>query len=106
MKPHYTFQNIDATEGLKKHTAEKLTKINKYVHRHISVHVIFNVEHLEHIVEINLEADGSHFLATDRQHDMYASIDGAVEKIITQLRKSRDRMKKACKTVVPEPPIL
>lgn len=92
-RPQFTFRNIDATDGLKTHAEGKLQKLDKYLERPISLHVIFNVEKTEHIVEINLQANGSKYIVSERSSDMYASIDGAIAKLQKQLSRERERNK-------------
>lgn len=91
MEPTFTFRNIDATDGLRDHALEKMKKLDKYLHKPISAHVIFQLERFEHVVEISLQADGHRYIGIGRSTDMYPSIDEAIEKILTQVRKDHDR---------------
>ena len=91
--PQFTFRNIHSTDGLKTHTEDKLQKLEKYINRAVSLHVTFNIEKLDHIVEINLHANGSKYIAIERSPDMYASIDGAVHKLQKQLSRDHERSK-------------
>lgn len=91
--PQFTFRNLHSTDGLKTHTEDKLKKLDKYIERPTSLHITFNVEKLDHIVEINLHANGSKYIVTERSPDMYSSIDGAVAKLQTQLSRDHERNK-------------
>lgn len=93
LDPRFTFRNIEATDGLKTHALSKLAKLNKLILKPIGMHVIFNVEHMDHIVEITLSANGHQYVVSDKSDNMYASIDGAVHKLLAQLKKARDRVK-------------
>lgn len=90
MQPSFAFRHLDATDGLKEHTSEKLQKLNNYLRKPESLHVIFSVEHIDHKVEITLLDDGEHFVGHAESPDMYASIDQAVSKLKHQLQKRKD----------------
>ena len=94
MDPRFTFRNIDSTDGLKSHTLAKLTKLDKHIQKPVGMHVVFNVEHLDHIVEITLAANGNQYIVSNKSDNMYVSIDGAINKLQSQLKKDRDRIKK------------
>lgn len=93
METAYTFRNIDATDGMRDHATQKLKKLDRFLIKPVSAHVVFHVERHEHVVEISLLANGSQYVGTERSADMYSSIDGAVNKILRQLKRDRDRQK-------------
>lgn len=93
MDTTFTFRNIPATDGLKTHTLEKMQKIDRVVRKPLSAHVILSVEHITHIAEITLSADGSRFVGVGKSHDMYPSIDEAIDKLLKQVKRDRDRHK-------------
>ncbi|MBI4126304.1 MAG: ribosome-associated translation inhibitor RaiA [Deltaproteobacteria bacterium] len=93
METTFTFRNIEATDGLKDHTLEKMEKLDRFVRKPISAHVIFSVEHITHVAEVTLTADGTRYVGVGKSHDMYPSIDEAIHKILNQVKRSHDRQK-------------
>lgn len=93
MEVNFTFRKTEATEALKTHTYEKLTKLDKYLNKPINAHIIFNVEGFRHTVEITFNNNGVRYVGKGLSNDMYTSIDDAVDRIEKQLRKSKERRK-------------
>jgi putative sigma-54 modulation protein len=58
-----------------------------------SVHVILNVEKLQHQAEATVKASGRTIFATETAMDMYASIDGLIDKLDRQVRRYKDRIR-------------
>lgn len=92
MEPTFTFRNIHATDGLREHTEAKLEKLQKYIHKGESVHVILSIEHLDHCAEITLVDTGRQLVGHAKSHDMYTSIDEAVHKVERQLHDRKERL--------------
>jgi len=85
--------HISITEEIDKHIKKKLSKINKYFHRIISVRVILKAEKENYFTEINVIANGFTIHANAVNPDLYISIETAVDKIIRQARKHKDKLK-------------
>ena len=93
METTFTFRNLEATDGLRDHALEKLKKLDKYLVKPVGAHVIFHVERFEHVAEITLATNGGRFVGHERSADMYTSIDAAVDKLLKQLKRDRERHK-------------
>lgn len=93
MSNQTTFKNIEATEALKNHIDKKIEKFSKFVPYPIDVKTVVGVEKQEHWVEINIHAEHKDVVAKSTSKDLYESIDSAVHKIETQLRKEREKRK-------------
>ncbi len=91
METIFTFRNLDATEGIKEHTRQKILKLNKYLHNPVTAHVILTVDRHEHRAEITLVDSGTQYVGTEGTRDMYASIDLAADKILRQLKKAKEK---------------
>lgn len=89
----FTFRNMDPTDALREHSLEKLEKIEKYLMRPISAHIIFNIDGAAHIAEITLNIKGGRVVGHGTSNDMYTSIDDAVDKIKKQLARKKERAK-------------
>lgn len=93
MEATYTFRRTEATEAIRTHTDDKLAKLDKYLPKPVSAHIIFSVEGFRHTVEITFNSNGVRYFGKGESNDMYTSIDDAVKRIEKQLRKSKDRLK-------------
>lgn len=89
----FTFRDFEATEGLKEHATKKFEKLDKYLIKPISAHVILSMDGFLHKAEIAITANGTRYVGIDKTNDMYLSIDGSVEKILHQLKKYKERIK-------------
>lgn len=98
MEPTFTFRNLDASDYIKEHARQKISKLDKYLLKPIAAHVILTVDRHEHKVEITLVDMGREYVSVEKSADMMASIDNAVHKIETQLRKAKDKIKDHHKT--------
>lgn len=85
---------MEASDALKGHTLDKLEKLNKYLIKPETVHMIFHLERFQHVAEVTLSANGIRYVSHDRAPDMYAAIDGAVAKLESQLKKYKERLKR------------
>jgi len=94
MQVNITFRNMFATDALRNHVTEKLTKVvDKYLDKVTEAHVTLSVERYLNHADINLHAGHFHVRGKERSEDMYASIDIAIDKIERQLKKHKDRLK-------------
>jgi len=93
METSFTFRNLESTEGLKDHTTQKLSKAKKYLLKPIAAHVIFSLDKFRQRCEITLVDSGQEYVGSETSPDMYQSIDRAVEKLIRQLKKHKERVK-------------
>lgn len=86
-------KNIEVTPALKQHLEEKLSKIERYFDgRPIEVHVSLEVEKERHIVEVTAYIDGLILRGEEETGDMYASIDGVIEKLERQIEKYKTKL--------------
>ena len=92
MQIDITGHHVEVTPALRAYVTEKLQKLVRHFDQVISVHVILNVEKLEQQAEATVNAGGKTLFATDSASDMYASIDGMVDKLDKQVRRYKDRI--------------
>ncbi|NBV49920.1 ribosome-associated translation inhibitor RaiA [bacterium] len=90
---HIKFKNIEPTDAIKAYLEKKVSKFDKYISYPMEVHAILNVSRGEHVVEITCHAEYHDMVATAKSEDLYASIDLAVTKIETQMKKEREKKK-------------
>lgn len=92
MQVSVTFRNVEPTDSLKEFAAEKIARIGKYIHTPTDAHVVLTVEKHRHKADITLKAHGMMMRGKNATEDMYASIDGAVEKIERQVKRYRKKL--------------
>ena len=85
-------RNIYVTEAMKNHALEKLSKIERFHNHVIDLHMIMDIQKLEHSVEIILKFDHFTVKVATSSTDMYASIDRAVDKLQKKIRRWKDRI--------------
>jgi putative sigma-54 modulation protein len=93
MEVNVTFRHADSSEVLKNHIEEKIRKLSKYFIKPTLAHVTLNVEGARHIAEITLSENHGIFNAREGSHDMYLSVDRALQKIERQLKKYKEKIK-------------
>lgn len=88
-----TFRHTQPTEAIKNHVEERLAKLNHFLIKPNNCHVTLSVEKSRHCAEITLSEEGGLYTAREDGHDMYASIDGAIERLLHQLKKHKEKLK-------------
>ena len=93
MQVNITFRHLESTEALKAHARDKVEHIQRYIDRPSEAHVVLSVQNLDHSADIHLKAGPFLLRGRAKSGDMYASIDGAAEKIERQLKKHKEKLK-------------
>lgn len=92
MQINITGHHMDVTPALRSYVTDKMQKLTRHFDQVNSVHVILNVEKLQHQAEATVKASGRTIFATETAMDMYASIDGLIDKLDRQVRRYKDRI--------------
>lgn len=87
-----TGRNVQVTDSMKDYVMEKISKIDRFSERIIEVNVIMDIQKLDHRVDIIMKVDHIKIKSHASSTDMYASIDMAVTKLDTQLRRYKQRI--------------
>lgn len=94
MKCSVTFRHMKASDPIREYAEEKVDKITKLIDRGGEAKVVLSVEKHLHVAHIELVTDGSlRIRGIDKSEDMYASIDAAVERIVRQVKRYREKIK-------------
>lgn len=88
---HITGRHLQVTEPMKDYAMEKLTKIERFMHRIIDIYVTMDIQKLDNRVEIILKAGNVKITSQAATTDMYVSIDKAVDKLEAQILKYKSR---------------
>ena len=94
MKCSVTFRHMKPSDPIRAYAEEKVEKITRLIDRAGEAQVVLSVEKHLHVAHVELLTDGSLRLrGEDKSEDMYASIDNAVERIIRQVKRYREKIK-------------
>ncbi len=91
MKIHITSRHEQLTEGLRIHIEDKIQRVERYLGKIKEAHVVLNFERKLHICEVTLSAKGLKLSAKASSHDMYQSIDVALQRLEKQAHKQKDK---------------
>lgn len=92
MQLNITGHHVEVTPALRAYATEKIQRISRHFDQVISINLILNVEKLQQIAEGTINASGRTLFATESDMDMYAAIDGLVDKLDKQVRRHKDRI--------------
>jgi putative sigma-54 modulation protein len=94
MQINITGHHIEVTPALRAYVTEKLQRISRHFDHVISTNVILKVENTQQQqAEATVHAAGKEIFAQDTDADMYAAIDGLIDKLDKQVRRYKDRLR-------------
>ncbi len=86
-------KNIDVTPSLKEYAKEKVGKLEKFFEKEpMEAQVSLEVEKERHIVEVTAHIGGLILRGEEETGDMYASIDGVMDKLERQVHKYKTKI--------------
>ena len=95
MKFVYASKGIEVSENLKARVEKKLGKMERYFNQEAEATVRFKQQKgARNIIEVTVSVGGLILRAEECSNDMYLSIDRAVDKLESQLRRYRTRLDK------------
>jgi putative sigma-54 modulation protein len=92
MQINITGHHVDVTEALKNYVTEKFAKLERHFDHVTNVHVILTVEKQIQKAEATVHVSGQDLFAHNETQDMYASIDGLVDKLDRQIIKHKEKI--------------
>ncbi|MFQ5581982.1 MAG: ribosome hibernation-promoting factor, HPF/YfiA family [Mariprofundaceae bacterium] len=94
MQVSITGRHLELTEPMKDYVHDKLEHLKHSVDHVLDVHVVLSVEKFRQRCEVTLQANGINIHGCDETEDMYASIDGVMDKLNRQLKRYRAKLHK------------
>lgn len=98
-------KNLEVSDYLRDMVEKKVTKLDRFFPKDANAQVTLSLEHNRHIAEVTIPYDGMVIRADESTGDMYASIDGVIEKLERQIDRYKTRVSRAHKAApsIPEP---
>lgn len=84
-------KNIEVTDSIREYVEKKLERLEKFEGKNTEITVVCSVEREEQIVEIQINQNGEFIRIEERNADLYASADLAIDKAERQLRKEKEK---------------
>ena len=84
-------KNIEITSAIKEYIEKRVEKLEKFEGKNTEVTVVCSVEREEQIIEIQINQNGEFIRIEERNNDLYASVDLAIDKAERQLRKEKEK---------------
>ena len=84
-------KNIEITAAIKEYIEKRVEKLEKFEGKNTEVTVVCSVEREEQIIEIQINQNGDFIRIEEKNNDLYASVDLAIDKAERQLRKEKEK---------------
>jgi putative sigma-54 modulation protein len=90
--------HVDISTSIKEYVDKKLSKLDHLFDKIEEIHVDLDVEPFpneedRHIVSATVFVPGSALIAKESSKDLYASVDGMVDKLQRQIKKYKDKLR-------------
>lgn len=92
MQLSLTGHHVDITESLREFVKDKFKRLERHFDNLVDIHVILTVAKLEHKAEATIQVSGAKVFADMVHGDMYAAIDGLVDKLDRQIVKHKEKL--------------
>ena len=92
MQLNLTGHHIEITDSLRNYVTEKMDRIERHFDKVTNTHVILTVESVRHKAEATINMSGNNIFAENTQDDMYAAIDGLIDKLDRQVKKYKEKI--------------
>lgn len=92
MQINLTGHHIEITKALKDYLNNKMERIQRHFDHVTDIHCILSVEKLQHKAEAKINVSGGSLFADSTEEDMYAAIDGLVDKLDRQIKKHKEKL--------------
>ncbi|HWY25330.1 MAG TPA: ribosome-associated translation inhibitor RaiA [Nevskia sp.] len=99
-------RHLALTQPLRSYVKDKLKRVERHFDHLIEASVILTVDKLEHKAEATLHARGANMHAAAIAPDMYAAIDGLIDKLDQQTRRFKEKIRDHHAREAPKHPAL
>ena len=92
MQLNVSGHHVEVTDSLRNYVETKLEKIARHFDIVSDVHCILTVEKLRHKAEATVQVNGGTIFVDHTEEDMYAAIDGLVDRLERRVRKYKEKL--------------
>ena len=92
MQLNVSGHHVEVTDSLREYVASKLNKTARHFDLVSDARCILTVEKLRHKAEATILVNGGTIYADHTEEDMYAAIDGLVDKLERRVRKYKEKL--------------
>ena len=85
--------HLDITDPIHDYVTNKIARLERHNDNITSISVILSVEKLVQKAEATVQISGAKFFADSEHEDLYAAIDGLVDKLDRQLIKRKEKLR-------------
>jgi len=91
MNVHLTGHHLEITPAIRDYVSSKLQRITHHFDHVIDVSVVLTVEKLQRRIEASVHVRGRDIFCESADADMYAAIDGLVDKLDRTIIKHKEK---------------
>ena len=91
MNVYLTGHHVEITSAIRDYVSGKLQRITHHFDHVIDVNVVLTVEKLNHRIEASVHVRGKDFHCESTHLDMYAAIDGLIDKLDRTIVKHKEK---------------
>ena len=91
MQIKITGHHVEVTDALRNFVNEKFQRLERHFEHVIDTHVILSVEKLVQKAEATVHVNGANLFAEQEHSDLYAAIDGLIDKLDRQTIKHKEK---------------
>lgn len=92
MQLNLTGHHVEITGPMRDYVTSKLARIERHFDHVTVCHCILTVDKLRHRAEATVNVAGGQLFAESTDENMYAAIDGMVDKLDRQVRKHKEKL--------------
>lgn len=94
MQMDFTLKNTHATgNDIRDFLQDKTSKLEKYFDGRIHAKWVINYENDEHVSHLHVTGNNMDYFGESRQHNILSSIEEAVDRVESQLRRHKEIVK-------------
>lgn len=92
MQLNLTGHHVEITPALRDYLNDKLARLQRRFDNVTDIRCILTVEKLQHKAEAKINVRGGTLYADSIEGDMYAAIDGLIDKLDRQLKRHKEKL--------------
>ena len=91
MQLNVSGHHVEVTDSLRGYVETKIERLERHFDLVSDVHCILTVEKQRHKAEAKVNVNGDTIFAETTEDDMYAAIDGLIDKLDRRVRKHKEK---------------